>query len=154
FRADRAVLLGGSPITLDGVEGRHAALVRRLTVGEPVLVTDGSGTVAGCVVAGSDRERLLLDVVELRTDPAPAPRLVVVQALPRGDRGELAVQTLTEVGVDAVVPWAASRCVVRWRDERGGRALERWRLTAAEAAKQARRSWWPEVRPLASTQEV
>ncbi len=77
-----------------------------------------------------------------------------MQALPKGDRGELAVEVLTEVGVARVVPWAASRSVAVWKGERAAKSLARWRSTAREAAKQARRSWHPEVDPLASTAEV
>jgi len=79
---------------------------------------------------------------------------VVVQALPKGDRGELAVETLTEVGVDVVVPWAAARCVTRWREDRAARSLARWRTTGRTAAKQARRTRFPEVTDLAGTAEV
>jgi 16S rRNA (uracil1498-N3)-methyltransferase len=85
---------------------------------------------------------------------APDPRLVVVQALAKGDRGELAVQAMTEAGVDVVVPWAASRSVVQWRGERGERARERWVATAREAAKQSGRSWLPTISPAAGTAAV
>jgi 16S rRNA (uracil1498-N3)-methyltransferase len=154
FFARRALLLGGSPVWLDGSEGRHAALVRRLGAGERALLTDGAGAMADCVVQRAERERLLLDVVDVRIDPPPTPRVLVVQALVKGERGEQAVETLTEVGVDVVVPWSAQRSVARWREARGERALQRWRTTAAEAAKQARRTWWPEVTPVASTADV
>ncbi|NUR25718.1 MAG: 16S rRNA (uracil(1498)-N(3))-methyltransferase, partial [Catenulispora sp.] len=87
-------------------------------------------------------------------EPAPAPRITVVQALPKGDRGETAVETMTEIGVDAIVPWAASRSIVQWKGERGEKALNKWRATAREAAKQSRRSWWPTVEPLHSTKQV
>jgi 16S rRNA (uracil1498-N3)-methyltransferase len=109
---------------------------------------------AACVVTGADRGQLELTVVTRRAEPAPDPRIVVVQALPKGDRGELAVEIMTEVGVDVVVPWTAERCVARWRGERGSRSLARWRGTAREAAKQARRAWFPEVTELAVTRDV
>jgi 16S rRNA (uracil1498-N3)-methyltransferase len=80
--------------------------------------------------------------------------MVVVQALPKGDRGETAVETMTELGVDEVVPWAAYRCVTRWRDGRGEKALERWRTTAQAAAKQSRRARFPVVSELAGTRDV
>src|ERR687897_659952 len=95
---------------------------------------------------GSVRERV--DV------PKPAPRLVVAQALPKGDRGELAVETMTEVGVDEVVPWLAQRCVTRWQGDRGARALRRWRTTAREAAKQSRRAWLADVTEPATTAQL
>jgi 16S rRNA (uracil1498-N3)-methyltransferase len=78
----------------------------------------------------------------------------VVQALPKGDRGELAVETMTEAGVDAVVPWAAARCITQWKGERGQKALARWRSTAREAGKQSRRLRFPEVHGLMSTRDV
>ena len=68
-----------------------------------------------------------------------------MQALAKGERGELAVATMTEVGVDVIVPWAAARCVARWDGARGDKALARWRTTSRESAKQSRRSRFPEV---------
>jgi 16S rRNA (uracil1498-N3)-methyltransferase len=130
---------------LDGAEGRHAATVRRLTAGERADVTDGAGTVAECVVTSVRPGVLELAVLATRTEPPPEPRIVVVQAIPKGDRGELAVETMTEVGVDAVVAWQAERSVARWRADRAGKALARWQATAREAAKQSRRAWIPEV---------
>jgi 16S rRNA (uracil1498-N3)-methyltransferase len=101
------------------------------------------------IVAGPDSLRL---EVTSRREIAPAdPRVVVVQALPKGDRAELAVEMLTELGVDEIVPWAASRSIAQWRGPRGDRALERWRRTAREAAKQSRRAWVPPIAPLLGT---
>jgi 16S rRNA (uracil1498-N3)-methyltransferase len=149
--ADR---LTGDHVLLDGPEGRHAATVRRLRRGERVDLTDGAGLLAECVVAAVERDALRLDVVARHRQPAPEPRVVVVQALPKGDRGELAVELMTEVGVDEIVPWAAARCVTRWRPERREKSLARWRATAREAAKQARRAWLPEVAEPATTDQV
>lgn len=154
FLTDTARLSSGPRVRLDGAEGRHAAAVRRLQPGEPLELTDGAGLVAACVVVSAGRDALECDVLTRRTVPAPAPRLVVVQALPKGDRGELAVELLTEVGVDEVLPWSAARCVTQWRGERGVKALARWRAHAREAAKQSRRAWVPAVGELASTEAV
>ncbi len=144
----------GDLVELTGPEGRHAATVRRLRVGEAVELSDGRGTRATCTVREVGRDRLLLEVVRRAAEPLSRPRLVLVQALPKGDRGELAVELATEVGVDEVVPWAAARCVVRWEGARGERALERWRATAREAGKQSRRAWLPVVAPLHTTRQV
>lgn len=141
-------------IRLAGPEGRHAAAVRRLAAGERVDLTDGAGSVAGCVVAAAGPDWLDLVVQHRRSVDRPAPRVVVVQALAKGGRGELAVEAMTEVGVDEIVPWAAARSVVQWRGERGDKALERWRSTAREAAKQSRRVWLPVVPEPAETAEV
>ena len=158
FLADRASLERDT-VVLSGPEGRHAATVRRLRPGERADLTDGAGLMAECVVAGGRGGELELTVLTRRHEPRPEPRICVVQAVPKGDRAELAVETMTETGVDAIVPWAAERCVAVWtggRDQeaRGQRALDRWRSTAREAAKQSRRSWLPEIPTLASTAVV
>lgn len=153
FVVDTDRLVVGT-VSVDGPEGRHAARVTRLHPDEAVVLTDGLGRRAHGVVAAAGRDLLEVRVDAVTEDPLPSPRFVVVQALPKGDRGELAVETLTEVGVDVVVPWAASRCVTRWRDERADKAVARWRTTARAAAKQSRRTRFPEVAELASTAEV
>ncbi len=145
----------GSVVVVDGAEGRHAVTVRRLGPGEPVLVGDGEGRVLTGTVVGSRGK----DVLEVRVDsyvehPAPRPRVVVVQALAKGDRSELSVELLTEVGVDEVVPWAAARSIARWTGDKLDRGPARWRSTAREAAKQSRRSFVPVVGSLASASEV
>jgi 16S rRNA (uracil1498-N3)-methyltransferase len=154
FYGDRELLLAGSRLVLDGPEGRHAAAVRRIGPGETVILTDGAGLAVKAQVAAAGKDHIVLDVIERTEQAHPQPRLTVVQALPKGDRGEVAVETMTEVGVDRIVPWAASRCVTRWRDDRGGKAFQRWRTTAREAAKQSRRTWWPSVDPLVGTAQV
>lgn len=144
----------GASTVLAGPEGHHAATVRRLRPGEELVLADGAGTVADCVVTGPAEGGLQLAVTEVRRLPPPDPRFVLVQALAKGDRGELAVELAVELGVDEVVPWAAARSVVRWDGARGQRSLERWRSTARAAAKQSRRAWLPAVASPASTREV
>lgn len=141
-------------LSLLGDEGHHAARVRRLGVGEQVLVGDGAGTVLHCAVTRVRPDGLELRIASRESHPAPQPRLVLVQALPKGDRGELAVELATELGVDEIVPWAAARCVTHWAGPRGAKAHARWTRTAVEAAKQSRRPWLPSVAPLATTDEV
>ena len=144
----------GSPVVLDGDEGRHAATVKRIRVGEQVVLTDGAGTSAVCSVTEAAKSSLVLDVVSSTFAEPATPSITVVQALPKGDRGELAVEVLTEIDVDRIVPWAASRSVAVWRGERAAKGLAKWRATAREATKQARRAWLPEVTELASTDDV
>jgi 16S rRNA (uracil1498-N3)-methyltransferase len=144
----------GQPVEVAGDEAHHAVVVRRLRVGERVVVTDGFGTSVIGSVAETGKRRLVVTVDEVSSVERPEPSFTVVQALPKGDRGELAVEMLTEVGGDTVVPWAAARSVAVWRGERAAKALARWRSTSREAAKQARRSWFPEVSDLATTRNA
>jgi 16S rRNA (uracil1498-N3)-methyltransferase len=149
-----ASLTAGEEISLGDSEGHHAAVVKRFRAGELVVLTDGRGTSVLCSVVGADGNGLEVRAEQVTKADAEPPRVVVVQAIPKGDRGELAVEMLTEVGVDVIVPWAASRCVAVWRGERKDKAIARWRSTAREAAKQARRSWFPEVHDLVGTDDV
>jgi 16S rRNA (uracil1498-N3)-methyltransferase len=130
---------------LAGQEGRHASTVRRLTPGERADITDGAGAVAECVVTAVRAGELELAVLARRTEQRPAPLVTVLQAIPKGDRGELAVELLTEVGADIIVPWAADRCVAVWRGDRAAKSRARWNSAAEQAAKQSRRAWFPEV---------
>ncbi len=139
----------GSAVELAGDEGRHAARVRRIGAGERVDLADGEGVLARCVVTAAGRDTLVLEVVERVDLPVPQPRLVLVQALAKGGRDDLAVETATELGVDEVVPWQASRSVVQWRGERGAKARAGWVSTARAAAKQSRRARVPVVAELA-----
>jgi 16S rRNA (uracil1498-N3)-methyltransferase len=144
----------GDTVEVEGEEAHHAVVVRRLRQGERVVLTDGRGLAVVGPVSSTGKRVFTVAVEEVRVEDAPRPALTVVQALPKGDRGELAVEVLTEVGVARVVPWAAARSVAVWKGERAARSLARWRATAREAAKQARRAWHPEVLALASTAEV
>lgn len=145
----------GAVVVLDGAEGRHAVSVRRITVGETILVGDGSGAVVEAEAIGVvGRDRLEARVVGVTLHERPSPRVVVVQALPKGERGDLSVELLTEVGADVVVPWSASRSVAVWKGEKAQRGVEKWRTTAREAAKQSRRPFVPDIDPLASTSDV
>ncbi|MEV0898384.1 16S rRNA (uracil(1498)-N(3))-methyltransferase [Actinoplanes sp. NPDC049802] len=146
----------GSSYTLDGPEGHHAATVQRLRIGEALILADGRGGTARGEVTAVGRGSVDVMVTAVGQEPAADPRLVVVQGIAKGDRGELAVQAMTEVGVDEIVPWAASRSVAQWRGDRGFKARDKWAATAREAAKQARRSWLPLVAgdPDRSTKQV
>jgi len=137
--------LDTDPVLVTGAEGRHAATVRRIGVGEAVDLVDGAGTRARCVVTAVGRDTVTCAVRERVHEAEPTPRITVVQALPKGDRGELAVELMTEAGVDALVPWQAERCVTRWRGDRAAKSLAKWRSAARAAAKQARRSRVPQV---------
>nr|WP_133828374.1 16S rRNA (uracil(1498)-N(3))-methyltransferase [Actinomycetospora succinea] len=146
---------GSGEVVLDGAEGRHAADVRRVRPGEVVLIGDGAGTRARARVTEVGKSRVTTTVLERRSEDEAPLRITLAQALVKGDRAELAVELATEAGVDAILPWRAERCVARWDDGvRGEKALAKWRATAREAAKQARRARVPDVAPPATTGDL
>ena len=150
---DAASARPGDTVTLTGAEAHHAAAVRRVRVDEAVTLGDGHGIwLTGAVTAATPKQ---VDVRITARDEvaAPTPRFVLVQALAKGDRDELAVQAATELGVDAIVPWQAARSVSRW-DAKADKGLARWRTIVREAAKQAHRAWIPEVEGVARTADL
>jgi 16S rRNA (uracil1498-N3)-methyltransferase len=128
--------------------------VRRLGVGELLGITDGRGRLLRCRVTAVDSSGLTGEVIAVVQSPPPQPRITVVQALVKGERAESAVSQMTEAGVDEIVPWQASRCIVQWRGDRAQRGRKRWEAVAREAAKQSRRSWHPIIADPADLDEV
>jgi 16S rRNA (uracil1498-N3)-methyltransferase len=157
FLVESAVLAGAAPgaqLVLAGAEGRHAATVRRIGVGEQLLLADGEGLVATCLVQAAAPAQLDLQVVDVSAEPEPQPRFVLVQALAKGERDDQAIETATELGVDEVVPWQASRSIVQWRGERGEKARRKWESTVRAAAKQSRRSRTPVIAELVTSKAL
>lgn len=146
-----AVAAPGDAVILRGAEAHHASSVRRVRVGEEVTVGDGRGAwLTGAVESVAPREVVVR--ISARTDaPEPSPRVVLVQALAKGDRDELAVQAATELGADEIVPWQAARSVSRWDAAKAVKGRARWGTIVREAAKQAHRPWVPVVAELTST---
>jgi len=144
----------GSLFVLDGAEARHAVTVKRLAVGEPVDIADGAGKRITGTVTYAAPAQLTVECTSVSAEPRPEIRLVLVQALAKGDRDELAIETATELGIDAVIPWQSERSIVRWKGERAAKAHGKWQSAVTAAAKQARRAWIPEVRPAVDTQAL
>ena len=142
-RAAVADAVVGASLLLDGDEGRHAASVVRIRPGERFYVADGSGRRALVEAALVERASVRGVVIEVRDEPEPQPRFVLVQALAKGDRDEQAVEAATELGVDEVVPWQAERSVVVWRGERVAKSLAKWVSVVTRATKQSRRARMP-----------
>ncbi|HEY3572632.1 MAG TPA: 16S rRNA (uracil(1498)-N(3))-methyltransferase [Arthrobacter sp.] len=144
----------GSLFILDGAEARHAVTVKRLAVGEQVDIADGAGKRITGTVTDAAPAQLTVECTSVSAEPRPEIRLVLVQALAKGDRDELAIETATELGIDAVIPWQSERSIVRWKGERAAKAHGKWQSAVTAAAKQARRAWIPEVRPAVDTQAL
>ena len=144
----------GDVVSLTGAEAKHAAVVRRLRVGEAVTVGDGAGVWLSGVAEEVSPSRVDVRISERVEHTSPTPRIVLVQALAKGDRDELAVQAACELGVDEIVPWQAGRSVSRWEGPKAVKGRERWATIVREAAKQAHRAWLPEVSPVATTAQL
>jgi 16S rRNA (uracil1498-N3)-methyltransferase len=141
----------GELAVVDGDEGFHAATVRRIRPGEELILGDGAGGLARCAVEQADRDGLRARVLDRWQVPPVRPPVTVVQALPKAERSELAIELATEAGADSLVAWQAARCVARWEGARADKGLRRWRAVARAAAQQSRRARIPSVDGVLST---
>lgn len=141
----------GELAVVQGDEGFHAATVRRIRRGEQIVLGDGAGGLARCVVEQTGRDGLQARVSDRWHVPPVRPPVTVVQALPKAERSELAVELATEAGADALLAWQAARCVARWEGPRAEKGLRRWRAVARAAAQQSRRAYIPSVDGVLST---
>ncbi|WP_309079778.1 16S rRNA (uracil(1498)-N(3))-methyltransferase [Zhihengliuella sp.] len=135
----------GSLVTVDGDEGHHAVTVKRVRPGEGLDLLGGRGRRAAVTVADVAKRSFTARVDRIVDEPGPGTRVVLVQALAKGDRDLQAVEAAVELGVSAVVPWQAERCVVRWGGEKTAKGRQKWESTVRSAVKQSRRAWIPEV---------
>lgn len=141
----------GAMAAVDGDEGFHAATVRRIRPGEHLVLGDGAGGLAHCEVEHAGRDGLRARVLERWTVAPARPPVTVVQALPKSERSELAVELATEAGADAFLAWQSARCVASWQGARVDKGLRRWRAVARSAARQSRRAHIPAVDGVLST---
>lgn len=154
FAENVTSLKSGSEFVLDGPEGKHAAVVRRMRAGESIQLTNGKGFRVIGTVSKVDGANLVVSVSETLTESLPKLQLTLVQALAKGDRDELAVQAATELGALTVIPWQATRSISRWEGPKAEKGQARWQTIATEAAKQSLRVWEPTVRSVVSTKEL
>ena len=144
----------GDIVVVDGPEARHAATVTRLSPGETVELVDGHGRRVRGSVESASKDTLTVRVAQVGDEPKASPRVVVVQALLKGEHGDLALDQLTQVGVDEIVPWASEHAVVHLSGERAAKAVAKWQTRVVAAGKQSRRARWPELASVATTADV
>ncbi|MGX1791972.1 16S rRNA (uracil(1498)-N(3))-methyltransferase [Microbacterium sp. NPDC055312] len=144
----------GELVRLTGSEAKHASVVRRVRVGETVTIGDGRGVWLEGAAEDVTASQVSVRITGRRVQDGPETRIVLAQALAKGDRDEMAVQAACELGVDEIVPWQAARSVSRWEGPKAAKGRERWATIVREAAKQAHRAWVPEVTPVQSTAQL
>ena len=138
---------------LTGAEAKHAH-VKRIQPGEHITLIDGQGTTAVTRVTSVGAGRVDGVVEKQQIVPQPTPRVTVVQAVPKGERAELAVDLAVQAGADRIVPWISHRTIARWPANKQAKQVEKWRAQALASAKQARRAWVPEVRDPVTTNQL
>jgi 16S rRNA (uracil1498-N3)-methyltransferase len=146
--------VAGSVFVLGGPEAKHAVSVRRMNVGESIAVSDGAGLKVRGKVAKVLKDTLEVLVESVDALNPPSTKLVLVQALAKGDRDELAIQACTELGVFEVIPWQADRSISIWKAEKKQKGQTRWQTIVTEAAKQSLRAFVPRVSEVLDSAEL
>jgi 16S rRNA (uracil1498-N3)-methyltransferase len=154
FARETSTLAKGSEFSLTGEEGKHAAVVRRMRVGEDIQLTDGVGFRAIGKISSVEGSGVLVRIEETTFETSPKLQLTLVQALAKGDRDELAVQAATELGAVSIIPWQAARSISRWEGVKAEKGRIRWQTIATEAAKQSLRVWEPKIASVVSSKEL
>ena len=146
----------GEAFSFTGSEARHAVTVKRMGEGERLELIDGTGIrLTLTITAATGKDSLEGMVESIVTTPEPTPRVTVVQAIPKSERAELAVDLATQAGADEIIAWQADRCVAKWDGKKAPKAVAKWQAAADSAAKQSRRARIPQVRgPLTTPQLV
>lgn len=138
---------------LTGAEAKHAH-VKRISQGDRIMLVDGAGHAAEVTVRDCSRERVVGDVVAEHDVESPQPQVVLVQAVPKSERAELAVDLAVQGGVDAIIPWISHRTIARWSADKQDKQVQKWRNQAVASAKQSRRANWPEVHDPVTTNQL
>jgi 16S rRNA (uracil1498-N3)-methyltransferase len=125
---------------LHAADDHHLRRVVRLRDGDRLTIADGRGRWRPARLGEPIEPTGAIELL-----PAAGPMLTIGFALVKGDKPELVVQKLTEVGIDRIVPFRAERSVVRWDDAKAGKAVERLRLVARAASMQCHRPRLPEI---------
>ena len=146
--------VAGSVFVLGGPEAKHAVSVRRMNIGESIAVSDGAGRKVRGKVAKVLKDTLEVLVESVDALNPPSTKLVLVQALAKGDRDELAIQACTELGVFEVIPWQSDRSISIWKAEKKQKGQTRWQTIVTEAAKQSLRAFVPRVSEVLDSAEL
>ena len=132
-------------ITVGPEVAGHAVRVRRMGAGEELELIDGTGVRLRGTIQEGTSDSLTLSVTDETEEPQQRPRLVLVQALAKNDRDIQAIEAATEVGVDAVIPWAAQRSIADWPAKKAHKMAAKWANVLTAATLQARRARVPEL---------
>lgn len=149
----------GDSFTWSGSEVHHALSVQRHSVASQIELIDGNGKrIRADITSIHDQSKsqasAQMKAISVEMQLLYQPSIILVQALAKGRRDEQAVESAIEIGIDEIIPWAASRCQVQWKGAKAVKGKAKWDNLADAATKQSRRSYRPLVHDLMDTQQL
>ncbi|MBQ9123920.1 MAG: 16S rRNA (uracil(1498)-N(3))-methyltransferase [Lachnospiraceae bacterium] len=148
--------INGNEIVILGSDVNHIKNVLRMKVGEEVAVSNGvDGKEYRCEIASLQEDMVRLTLRFVKEDGLELPsKVYLFQGLPKGDKMELIIQKMVELGVYEIIPVATKRCVVKLDDKKASSKITRWQGIAEAAAKQSKRRIVPSVHGVLSFGEA
>ena len=139
--------IAGNRVSITGKDVNHIKNVLRMKVGEEVAVSNGvDGKEYRCEIASLQEDMVRLTLRFVKEDGLELPsKVYLFQGLPKGDKMELIIQKMVELGVYEIIPVATKRCVVKLDDKKASSKITRWQGIAEAAAKQSKRRIVPNV---------
>lgn len=141
-------------VVIDGQDARHLSKVLRLRAGDYISVSDGESKLYDVEIKVVGEKRVVGAIVKATSFKIPEKKLTVLQGLPKGQKMDLVIEKLTELGVARIVPVIMARSVPDYGSDKKTKRLDRWRTIAREASKQSKRLWLPEVSQIATWDEA
>ncbi len=134
---------------LPPAKAHHVAHVLRLVPGDAVTLFDGTGNAYDAAIMTCARGEVSVKVGARRSEDCESPlQVTLAQAVSSGERMDYTIQKAVELGVHAIQPLMAERCVVRLSGERAGKRVAHWQAVVAAACEQCGRNRVPVVQPL------
>ncbi|WKD58893.1 16S rRNA (uracil(1498)-N(3))-methyltransferase [Corynebacterium caspium] len=147
----------GSVVELAGPEARHAITVKRLGIGSEIELVDAqlNRRIRAMISHTAGKAALQAEVLGISDEIPADPRVSIVQAIPKAERSELAIDLGTQAGADAFIAWQSQRTVAKWTaGTKAEKGIAKWQTQAAQSAKQARRATIPAVSGPLNTAQV
>ena len=130
--SDRSVIITGDDVN-------HIKNVIRLKAGDEISISNGiDGRDYRCGIADITDTEVICELRFIKEDGVELPsRVYLFQGLPKGDKMELVIQKMVELGVYEIIPVAMKRCVVKLDNKKAKSKVMRWQGISEAAAKQS-----------------
>ena len=147
-----AASLQSDQVAITGEPYHHLRKVLRIKPGAILLLLDGLGHCCQVQLEQLQPEQATTRVIRRWQETNATLPITLIQALPKGDKFDLVLQKGTELGVSCFQPIETEHAIPNLKATRLNKREQRWQRIVSEAARQSRRIFLPEVRPLQKLQ--
>ena len=153
FFVDKSEIIG-EEIKLYGDDFHHLQKVLRGKIGEEIIISSGEAVDYHCKIKRYGEDHAVLSVSFLEEAHELKTKVILLQALPKGEKMELIIQKAVELGVSEIIPLESENCIVQLRGDKAEKKRLRWQGISEAAAKQSKRSVIPAVSSVSPWKEA